>query len=536
VGSETETVSSRSARARPVAVATVLGPSALAAVLSFYDLAKRSIWLDESASISIASQHGAALGAAMAHDGGNMLVYYALLHVLIGAFGNGIFVIRAPSAVATACTVAFVSLIARRLFDPGIALASGILSAVSLPLVYWGQDARAYATMVALVSASFFCFIVLVDRDPATPPRRWAFAGYAAATTLALYMSFVAVLVVPAQLLALVWHRKRLRPVVTALVIAALCSVPLAVLARQRGTGQLFWVQKPGLGVMNSTWQEVTSASLQPQFASTATSGALYLVTSAILLLALGLTVRTLIRGDDERGTFSLVLLVSWVVVPIVLALVESVVGQSIMVPRNLLICLPPVAILLARVLLPGTGATRKTLAGLAWRPGWLVVALLVALRALQLAPSYPVSPENWKAAVTFVLARSHPGDCIAFYPSDGRMAFEYYIGARASAETAAPRPVLPTAPWGVVRAYVEDYATLSPRAISRVVGECPRLWLVASHYGTPDGTRQQAANYARFAALRTALAYAYLQHPGFKYFRAAFGYSGVIEVLNLSR
>ena len=48
------------------------------------ELTTRSLWLDEAATVAIASQHGAAFGAALAHDGGNMLGYYGLMHVLIG--------------------------------------------------------------------------------------------------------------------------------------------------------------------------------------------------------------------------------------------------------------------------------------------------------------------------------------------------------------------------------------------------------------------------------------------------------------------
>ena len=64
---------------------------------------------DEAATVTIAAQHGAALGTAIAHDGGNMLGYYALLHVLIGAFGNG--ALRAPAAVGARRTVATVALV-----------------------------------------------------------------------------------------------------------------------------------------------------------------------------------------------------------------------------------------------------------------------------------------------------------------------------------------------------------------------------------------------------------------------------------------
>ena len=510
----------------------MLGPSALAAGLCFYGLGSRSIWLDESASISIASQHGAALGAAMAHDGGNMIVYYALLHVLIGAFGNGIVVIRAPSAIASACTVALTSLFAKRFFGNGVAAATGLLSAVSLPLVFWGQDARAYAIMTALVAASFLAFVTLVEAEPSTRARMWAFAAYVAATTLSMYMSFIAVLVVPAQLLALRFHRRRLWPVLSALALSALLCVPLAVLATGRGAGQLFWVPRPNFSGLVSALEELTSSGLQPQFALTATSYAL-LGLSLILLTAAGVgAVRAWSRRRDDRAAFAQVLVVCWLVIPFLLALVESEVGQSVFVPRNLLISLPAAGIVLALVAsrlprLKAEGWANKRTFNL----GALLVVVLIALRALQLAPSYGTSPEDWHSAVVHVLARDKPGDCVAFYPSDGRMAFEYYIGQIPHALRSAPRPVLPTAPWGRVVAYVEDYATLSPAAVAKLTASCPRLWFVASHQGMSTGTAGAVAHWSAYRQLRAALEARYRFHE-----TTSFGYADPVAVELLAR
>jgi len=81
-------------------VAAVAGPVVLAVALCLYELSGRSLWLDEAATVAIAGQHGSALWHAIGHDGGNMLGYYALLHVLIGWFGDAAFVIRLPSALA----------------------------------------------------------------------------------------------------------------------------------------------------------------------------------------------------------------------------------------------------------------------------------------------------------------------------------------------------------------------------------------------------------------------------------------------------
>ncbi len=146
----------------------IAGPAALAAVLSLIGLTGRSLGFDEGATASIAAQHGAALWRAIAHDGGNMSAYYLLMHVLTALFGNGLVVLRLPSVIATVATVALIAVIAERLFaDRRVSLAAGVLAAVSLPLVYWGQTARGYASMVAFVCAAMLAFIALVDR------RRW---------------------------------------------------------------------------------------------------------------------------------------------------------------------------------------------------------------------------------------------------------------------------------------------------------------------------------------------------------------------------
>lgn len=514
----------RSGRRAEIAVVTL--PTLLAGALTFYGLPGRSLWIDEAATATIAAQHGAALGAAMARDGGNMLAYYGLLHVLIGLFGNGTIVLRLPSALATAGTVALVSVIARRLFDRRVALCSGVLSAVSLPLVYWGQDARAYAPMAALVAASFLAFIALVDPDRGGRGSRAAWTVYVVVTTAALYTSLVAVLVVPAQLVALARRRGRLRPVLSAVAVVAACCVPLAVLAEQRGSGQLFWVPKPSLTGLGQVAGALTSATFQPNFPVTATSNVLLALSLAVLAGAGVMMARGLARRGDERAAFSHLLLLSWLVVPVVLAWLESSVGQSIFLARNLLVSLPPVGIVLAWAI-AGPHVPRSA----GWSAlSWSGLAALVALRSLQLAPSYGVSPENWRAAAQYVLARAEPRDCIAFYPSDGRMAFEYYLGTRTAAARRPPRSILPVLPWGVVRPYVEQYVTLPRPELAHVAARCPRLWFVASHQGQWNGPPVSRVHYTRYLALGAALAGQYADHR-----TVAFGYAAPVEVELLS-
>lgn len=472
----------------------VVAPALVGLGLCLYQLTTRSLWLDESATVAIASQHGAAFGAALAHDGGNMLAYYALLHVLIGLFGSGAFVIRFPAAVAAVATVALVGVLALRLAGRRVSLAAGVLTAVSLSLVYWGQDARGYVPMIALIVASFLVLLALLEGRGGW--GTWLL--YVATTTAAIYLGLEAVLVIPAQLLALVWFRHRWRALLSAVLVTALCCIPLAVLAVERGAGQLFWVPSPSFGVLKQVVQALTSSALQPAF-YTSTTTALSVLTLGLLLVG-ALWTWHFVRAAPSDLAWPPVLILAWLLVPALVALIESAVGQSIFQARYLLVSLPAVSLLLA-----------WTLGGLLDRPrAWSLAVgaftALIVLRALQLAPAYGVSPENWRSLTSHVLAQSERRDCIAFYPADGRMAFRYYLRDFAP----APRPILPTSPWPRVRPFVEDYASLSTTQLAELPGRCGRLWLVARRGGGVGGTIVSRQNRIRFEQMTNSLAHEY--------------------------
>ena len=468
----------RASRERRVEdVAVVAGPAALAIALCLYQLTTRSLWLDEAATVAIAGQHGSALWSAIAHDGGNMLGYYALLHVLIGWFGDGALIIRLPSVLAAGAAVAAVGLLGLRLFDRRVALASGLLAAVSLPLVFWGQNARGYAPMVALVAGSFLAFAALVESG-----SRRAWIAYVALTALSVYASFVAVAAVPAQLAALLWLRRGWRPVAAGLAVCAVCWVPLAILAASRGSNQLFWIPRPGLSSEKQVILALTSAGFEPNFRSVAGVAAVLAIVTVALLLVGAIRIA-------RRPQWGGVLVLSWLLVPVVLIWLESLLGQSIFTARNLLISLPAVALLLGWVIM------RTRLA-------WVTLAILIGLRAVILAPAYGDSPENWRAATAYVLSAKQPGDCLAFYPLDARMPFAYY----------ARQPVQP---------YVERYET------PQISAGCRRVWLVVSHQGQPNGPPASRAHYARYVAVRSALSRSYAHQS-----TRSFGYASVIWVL----
>jgi hypothetical protein len=490
-------------------------PALLAAVLCAIGITGRSLGFDEAATVAITSQHGSALWSAIARDGGNMSGFYLVEHVLIDAFGDGLAVIRLVALLATIASVVLVGLIALRLsLGRWTAFAGATLAAVSLPLVFWGQNARGYAPMVAFVCGAFLAFATLAQPGGGGRRRHWI--AYVLCMTSALYSSFVAALVVPAQLVLLLHRRRLLGRAVGALgVVAALCA-PLVVLAVHRGSSQLFWVPRPTRALESQVLQSMASSGQQPSLHSFWITTPL-LVATLVVFLASAVAIGRRARRGGYETQWGGILLVAWVMIPLVLAWLASFVIQPLFLPRNLLMSVPPVALVLA------LGITDSRLPRLVAAGALL---LLVGLRAVPLVAAYDTSPEPWAQTTAHVLAHARAGDCIAFYPEDGRMAFQYYVGTRAAALATAPRSVLPVARWGRDRPFVEHYATLTPAQVAAARASCGRLWFVSSHEGEPDGPAQSLAHRARYLALRASLARAFGHAPIQK-----FGYASAIHV-----
>ena len=340
--------------------AAIAGPALLALGLSLIGITGRSLGFDEGATWAIATQHvaGHGLGAGIAHDGGNMLGFYALEHVLIAAFGDSLFVMRLPSVLAGALTAAFVAAIGLRLFERRTAVLGAVLTAVTLSVVYWNQTARGYAPMLAFTCAGCWRSSRWPNRrlSPGGADRPWRergrrawlpVLGYVAAMVLAIYCSFVAVLVIPAQLVALIWRRDAWRRFGAALVALVVCAIPLAVLAAARGSGQLFWVPRPDRQVEQQVLESLTGSGLQSTFHPTFLAKPGIWITVAAVLLVLVLCVRRAAKRPGElrrslsRGArraarrWGAVLVLAWAIVPPALVFVYSFVSQPLFSPAT---------------------------------------------------------------------------------------------------------------------------------------------------------------------------------------------------------
>ena len=500
----------------------LIAPGVLAFLLGSIELGSRSIWIDESASIAIASQHGAALSSAIARDGGNMAGYYVLLHVVQSVVGNSLFALRLPSVIASAATAILVAVLANRLFSYRAAIAAGVLAAVSLPAVYWAQDARSYAMLASFVTASYLALSYVADSSSRPNRARVAQVLYVVATTAALYMSFVGLFTICSQvLLVAVIRRHRLRVLLAAEVAVAMLAIPLVAIAIHRGSGQLFWVPRPGWTSLQQVAVALTSAGFQPNFKLGAAGIATLAVTLAILAtgLCIGIANIAAVHRRFTDGTVDLgpLLCVTWLVVPLLLAFVESFVSAPSFTARDMLVLLPSIALGLGVLL---TAPRVPVIVGCG------VLVVVIALRLVVLIPTYGKSPEDWRQATNALVSESSPGTCIAFYPEDARMAISYYLQTQHRAELSWFRPILPTTPLAQTIASLEEYRSLDAAQLQNAASSCPSLWLVSSHEGSPSGTAGSRANHRRFVELQNSLDSRYRVHRSW-----SFGYAAPVTL-----
>jgi mannosyltransferase len=461
--------------------------TALTFSLCLYDLASRSLWLDEANRVVVAQQHGTAFWRGIAGDGGNQAVYYSLLKVVTTLFGSTPLVVRFPSAVAAALTVPVAAALVRRLYDDRAAVVGAFMVGVSLPLVYWGQSADGYALGAFFATLSCWAFVRWLEGE------RYGTTVWVVATTLMLYTLMLTALVLVAQalsLLALLGREPRRTTPWRGLLVGAgavaVLAVPLALLAHAHGTADINWLIRPNKALEREAVRALASAGNQPDYPPVTGTGNLLLDVMAALWLAGALSVVwRVVRRGAAGAVFAPLFLVSWLVVPVVLSYLVSVTVQPVFLTRYLLASLPASSLLAAVVVTRARPAVVGLVAG----------AALVALRFVQIPPAYGKPLEDWRAPTAYVLSHTRPGDCIAFFALDGRMPFEYYL-RQAPKPALLPAPVLPALPWSDNPVEVEVYTPIAPAAYPGIAASCTRLFLVASHYGSTRGTPRQRVTF----------------------------------------
>lgn len=208
-------------------VLVVAALTILAALLRFAWLAHKGFWFDEIYTLEIVRRpFGDAMHGVWTTEASPPL-YFVLVWGWTRLFGMGEAGLRSLSAVVGTATVPFMYLAGRDLASRSVGVAAAALIAVNPFVVSYGQEARAYALLVLLISIGLWCFARAL-RDP-TPRRLMA---WAAVSSAALITHYFAALIIAGEA-AWLFHRRssirQARMAGAALLVTGAALAPLLI-------------------------------------------------------------------------------------------------------------------------------------------------------------------------------------------------------------------------------------------------------------------------------------------------------------------
>jgi len=228
--------------------AVALPAAALALGLGLWGVRRDdSLWGDEAVTYQVAHRSTGQLWQLVQHVDAVHGLYYLLMHLVFGLFGQGLVMLRLPSVLGTAVAAAGVALTGRRLAGPRAGLLAGLAFPVFPAVQQYAQEGRSYGLVCAGVVLSGLLLLRALDRPG---PRRWA--AYAAMALLTCWLHEFALLAVAAQGLALLVARSPRRVLagwLCAFAVVAAGLVPLLWLSSGESK-QIAWIGLPGTGTV----------------------------------------------------------------------------------------------------------------------------------------------------------------------------------------------------------------------------------------------------------------------------------------------
>jgi mannosyltransferase len=420
----------------------------VATYLRLHGISDKSLWADEAVSVAFTQIGWSDLAHILWHREGNMSLYYLLLRAWC-LLGHSEAVFRGFSTVWSVATIPVIYALGRRLFTPLTGVIAALLWTVNAYSVRYAQETRSYSMVAFLVTLATYFLIRAAQADSSenSNNRKVMWNWYIALSTLAVYAHFFATLTVIAHVVAF-WRTEQKKHVLRAAKWVFFLTLPVWFFIATTGAGPLRWVPRT---TFSGLWLSVVSYAGNAGW-------------PLVLLYLLGVLLAVWLRRHDR----SLVLLLSWFLVPIGIALLFSV-ARPMFVPRYFLICIPALILIVA--------------AGFAsLRPAWLRVPILAvtcwfAVTGIRsyYRDDFDLLREDFRSASAFIINNSRPGDGIVFHRVFNRFGYAYYADPISS--DSKPVILYPTE-----RPMWRDFVSrVTPETLREISGYKHRIWLLAS-------------------------------------------------------
>ncbi|MGE5054806.1 MAG: hypothetical protein ACM3WP_11625 [Acidobacteriota bacterium] len=440
-------------------------------------LACKPFWFDEAFSVEVARLTWTNFLHLLWWREANMSLYYVLLRLWLH-FGQSPYFIRSLSVLMATLTLPAIYWLARLLFDRRVALIAAALFTFNAYQVRYSQEARSYSLFLLLATLSSGLLVWWLAES-----SRRRLRGYIAASVLASYSHFYALLLIAAHWLALKLTRppqsaedlpgSRLR---RAWWTTGVLVLPLLIFVAKTGAGPIRWIHRPGLQDLVEFFEHLCGSDRWPL-------ALLYCATCAIAASSVG---PRLWKRDPSRDVWRLQFLLIWFFFPIVLTVLLSF-ARPVFLGRYMIFCLPPLLILAAA----GLERLRRP-----WMLGAaLAVMLLFSVQGVIFVYGHDFDSErdSSESASNFILDQAKANDAILFHIAETRIPYEFSRSLRAGHDTARasftaePGPEIMFPHHGPGLDYRDFTGKPAPDLVRQAASGHARLWVMLMNNGTPE-------------------------------------------------
>ena len=374
------------------------GITAAAAALRFATLDLQSFWVDEGATVLLLRGDFGDLLDGLTITEKTPPLYYVLAWLWGQPFGTGEIGVRSLSALGGVLTVPVAFALGRELVSERAGLVAATLVAVNPLLVWYSQEARAYALLV-LLSALATLYAVRTLRGADGALWRWALAS-----ALALASHYFALFAIgPLALWVVLRSSDRRRALVATGAIGAtgLALLPLAIDQSHN----------PGSNFITGTGLITRLTQVPKQFLL----GFDAPLEVAFTIAALGLAAAGIWLAREQRGARGALALG---LTAVGLPLAAAVAGADFLLARNLIVALVPLLVVVAA----GFASARR--AGVALAAALVVLSLATVL-AVFARPEF--QRDDWRGAAE-ALGPAEVDRALVVNPIAGATPLELYL------------------------------------------------------------------------------------------------------------
>ena len=359
----------------------------------------RPFWDDELFSVRTASSLAVLLETCRLYEN-NMVAYYTALTGWINVFGDGEIAVRSLSLLFAVLSIVAFRSMAGRFFSPMIAGISGLAFTLNPLFLYYAIEARGYSMLLLAAIISTHLFLLLVNK-----PSLRNMLLYLSTTALSVYIHYFGLLLLPVHFGMALFVRQTAVPwrwLIAAWTMVVILVCPLLIF-KPASSEQLLWMSEPtGKVLLNGL--------------SRLFGGTVFLFA---YMAVLGLSWRPGRTAADmtDRQTFNLAGV--WILLPLVIVYLFSVLAKPIFLYRYFIWLLPAAAVLVG-LLVRFARAASPWLAGLA--------GIIISAQVFPAVSMLRVKGSGYRDAADYIKGQAQEGDAVLAYPFVKADHYRYYL------------------------------------------------------------------------------------------------------------